>query len=242
VNRLPQDAIDQDHSLENATDNASLALMHHRWRWTLDESNPDRVAFREYARQVNRDPKTVRQYAHGYALWVSEGTGPLTADEARERAQMGVETEAATEAVAQARGIQFGYARQEFASEARNIREQARQRAEEKGTSTLDEIPQAAAITYKRQDAERERDDARAKRTPLRYIQIEARLNDAQRALVKAIQASESVDLSPEDRELLNQTLDNIKRLVVIADRAITNAYDTSWRREFHLIEGGLAS
>jgi len=155
---------------------------------------------------------------------------------------MSAETQAATAAVAEARGVQFRYAQQEFGSEARAIRETARQRAEEKGTSTVDEIPQAAAITYRRQHAERERDEQRATRTPLRYIEIEARLNDAQRALVKAIQASESVDLSREDRELLSQTLDNVKRLVVIADRAIVDAYDTSWRGEFHLMEGGLAS
>jgi hypothetical protein len=109
---------------------------------------------------------------------------------------MSAETEAAVEAVAEARGLQFGYVRKEFGPEVRHVREHARQRAEE----------------------------------------IEARLLDAQRALIRAIQESEGVTLSAESRALLSETLANIKRLIVIADRAIIDAYDQSWRQEFHLI------
>src|SRR5215471_4875231 len=228
---LPLSAVEQDHSLEKATDSASLALMEHRWHWTLDASNAQRVSVSEYARQVGRSQALIFRYSRGYEIYSRE---TISAEEARARAGMSAETQAATEAVAEARGIQFGYARQEFGSEARAIRETARQRAEEKGTSTLDEIEQAAAITYRRQEAERERHEERKQRAPLRYIEIEAQLNNARRSLVRAIQASEGVDLAPEDRELLAQTLDNIKRLVVIADRAISDAYDTSWRGEFH--------
>jgi len=236
---LPRSVIEEDRKLEQASDNATVELMRLRWHWTLDESNAERISVSEYARQVGRKQPTIFTDARGYQIYL---TGKVSADEARKRANMTAETQAAVEAVAEARGLKFTYASKEFAPEARHIRESARQRAEEKGTSVLEEIPRVAAITYTAQEAERERDERRAERTPLRHIEIEARLLDAERALVKAIHASERVELSREDRELLGQTLDNVKRLIVIAERAIVDAYDTSWRSEFHLIEGGLAS
>jgi|SRR5215471_5051497 len=243
MNRLPDKVVEHDHALEKTDETAALTLMQWRWHWTLDESNPHRVSIREYAKYVSRDYTTIHRCVKGYAIWNDPPGGIiLSAYEAQRRAGMTAETEAAVDAVAQARGVQFTYAQNEFYDEARRIRETARERAEEKGTSTLDEIPQAASITYKRQEAERERDGRRAERQPLRFIEIEAALNSAQRDLIKAIRVSEQVELPEEYRELLAHTLDSIKRLVAIADRAIVDAYDTSWQREFHLIEGGLAS
>ena len=238
---LPRSVVEEDHALEKAAERTSVALMEHRWHWTLDESNPERVSMREYARQIGRENRVIQRYANGFVIW-RDASGGVSPEEARARASMSVETEAATEAVAEARGLQFGYVTKEFGSEVRHVREVARQRAEEKGTSITDELPQVAAFTYKAERVEQERTAERRRREPLRHIQIEARLLDAQRALIRAIQESEGVDLSPESRDLLRETLDNVKRLIVIADRAIVDAYDQSWRQEFRLIEGGLAA
>lgn len=239
MTRLPQDVIEQDHKLEKATDSASVALMQHRWHWTLDESNPGRVSISDYAREVGRKRTVIHQYAFGFGFY---RPGSITTDEAIRRANMSAETEAAVEAVAQERGVKFAYASKEFASEARTIREHARQVAEDKGTSTLDEIPRVAEFTYKARRAEKEHRESRRRNDTLRYIEMEAALTKARRHLLDAAKAGEGVEFDAEERELLLDSLDNIKRLLVLLDRAIAGSFDKGWKAELQLLEGGLAS
>lgn len=47
-----------------------LAMTKHRWHWTLDRSNPDRVSVHEYAREVGEPVHIVRAHAWAYARFL----------------------------------------------------------------------------------------------------------------------------------------------------------------------------
>jgi hypothetical protein len=88
---LPSNVIATDRRLDENATRASEDLARHRWHWTLDESNPDRVSIRAYARNVGRSDLTIGAQVKGYAASAARGT-PL--NEEIERARMGGETEA----------------------------------------------------------------------------------------------------------------------------------------------------
>jgi hypothetical protein len=121
---LPKKVVTEDRRLEKTADSTALALMQHRWHWTLDESNPKRVSMREYARQVGKTHSTILRYAKGYEL-VSGASRCTTPTEALQRAGMSTEQAAATEAVAESRGVTFNTARQSHPEEVRRIRDES---------------------------------------------------------------------------------------------------------------------
>jgi hypothetical protein len=108
MTNLPTEVVQQDRTLQKAADD--LAQL--RWHWTLDESNPDRVSFREYARQVGVHKKSVGAMANGYAAYITAGGGdvpptpgePQSVTDHIELANMGAERQDAVKAVAKATG------------------------------------------------------------------------------------------------------------------------------------------
>lgn len=92
-----------------AANSSTEALAQHRWHWTLDESNPDRLrsdgergAISEYARRVGRSQSVIYAQAHGYSLKAINPEMPLT--EAIARAATSTERTEVVEAVAAATG------------------------------------------------------------------------------------------------------------------------------------------
>lgn len=63
-NELPTAVAQRDRELQAAGD--ELAEL--RWHWTRNTDNPERVTFREYGRQVGRDPAVIRAYAVAHEL------------------------------------------------------------------------------------------------------------------------------------------------------------------------------
>jgi hypothetical protein len=119
--QLLQEAIAQDRRLEHSSDSSARALIRHRWHWTLDESNPDRVGIREYARRVMRDQGLISKYARAQLILAEN---PVCAPyEALSRAAMSPATVAAVETVAQAHGIAFVTAVRLHPEEVREVRE-----------------------------------------------------------------------------------------------------------------------
>lgn len=242
MDRLPDKVIEQDHKLEQTAESAARALIQLRWHWTADESNAQRVSVREYASAVGRKEADIRRDAVAYGLMTGAQGVVRSPNEARERANMTTETQAATEVVAKAYNLSFGQTRKMHGHEARRIRDVARQVAEERGTSTVDEIPQVAARTYQSREADRRTRDDRRQRRTFRYLEVEGSLTKARQNLLAAVRASEGVDFDGEERELLRDTLDNVSRLLALLDRAIAGTYDTSWKDELRVLEGGKAS
>src|SRR4051812_37900776 len=106
---LDRTIVEADKRLETKSERAREELAKHRWHWTLDKSNPDRVSIREYARQIGRHQRTVQDMVNGYADWLASSTDGATPvselADFQARAKLKGETLAATEAVAKARGV-----------------------------------------------------------------------------------------------------------------------------------------
>ena len=234
---LPPEVVLEDRRLEQATTSASEALMRHRWHWTLDESNPKRVSLREYAREVGKSRTLIAKDANGYVLFMSDPDIGVT--NARERASMGAETWAATEAVAKARGLQPTTVRQDRPVEVRRVREIARERAEQRGTNVEDETRKAADWIVRSEKTNERVATDRRQRLGLRFIELEERLQRTKRELVQIVNLAAAVQWGDEERELLTTTLANVKALIELANLALVGAADIDWDAELATLEGG---
>lgn len=231
---VPQEVIDQDHRLEGATSKASEALAAHRWHWTLDESNADRVSIREYARSVGRHRRVIAGQASGYAHWKSGAAGGASLSESIERAKMSAETEAVTEAVAEARGISIKHARQTRGTEVRQVRNLARDAAERKGTTVADEAITIARMAASIEENESQRRIERAAKRTLRYVEVQGYLHTAIRALQRAAAVGGAWDA--EEQELLRDTVDKVREMIVLLDARIVGTEAIDWDAELAAI------
>lgn len=231
---LSQSVISTDRKLENASSSASEALMEHRWHWTLDESNPKRVSIREYARAVGKSHVAITRDANAYVL-VNAG---VNTSEARERAMMGAETWAATEAVAKARGLQPKTVRMDRPVEIKRVREMARDRAEQHGTTVEEETRKAAQMIVRSEQAAEKEKNSRRKRLGLRFIELEEILQKMRREGVKAVNLAADIDWGDEERELLSATVTNVRSLIELVDLALVGAADIDWDAELAELEG----
>lgn len=87
--QLSPQVIAADRRLDDNAKRASEDLAKHRWHWTLDESNPDRVSIRAYARAVGRHHRTISVQANGFSAWVAQPAAPPS--EHIERAGIGID-------------------------------------------------------------------------------------------------------------------------------------------------------
>jgi hypothetical protein len=236
---LPICVIEADRRLESSANETSLALMEHRWHWTLDESNPDKVTISEYARQIGCSFTNIKRYAKGFVIFREQSPSGrrLTADEAKWRATMGAETEAAAEAVATKHARTIGQAMKEHRPEIKAIREEARERAEEKGTTTVDEVPRSAELFYE----VLEQPHGLLTQTGLGWLQLDGRLSHAGLILQELVEASGEIPLDAEERVHLRAHSDKLKQLLALFDRLISGRSDDGWKKELQLIQGGVA-
>lgn len=235
--KLPAEVVTEDHDIESRIGRMSERLAKLRWHWTLNEENPDRVSLREYAREVGRSPRLIGMYAKGYLLFSEEDNLPIV--EAIERASMGAETEVATEAVSKARGTTFTSTRQSRSTEIRRVREMARERAEQKGTTVEEEAPIVAEWIVKTEEAGKQVSSERKERLGLRFVEMEGKLDKVKRELVSAVRLAQDIEWGEEETELLTHTLDNIKALLHLIDTALVGSADVDWDAELAKLSEG---
>ncbi|MDR0360687.1 MAG: hypothetical protein LBJ87_14645 [bacterium] len=99
----------EDRAAEREEERASVHVMCVRWHWTLDESNPQRVSFGQYAKLTRKAKTTIHKYARGYAVWMSGKA--TTPGEALERATMSEDRQEQAAAEARERGVSLAAAR-----------------------------------------------------------------------------------------------------------------------------------
>jgi len=237
------DYVAEDHRLEAAHEKSIEQLARHRWHWTLDESNPDRVSLSEYARRVSRRLSTVQKMAHGYAAWTGDrGSavgGPVTLGDFIEQAHLGAEKAEATEAVAAATGKSFSTVARGQRTEVKTVLDTARDRAERKGTSVSDEIPKVADWREKsRQARQSELDHKRATRYVL--VELEGHLGAALRRLREALKLAREVDFDSEETELISDSIEKLKTSIALLDVRVTGETMVDWDSEFaRVVEEG---
>jgi hypothetical protein len=117
-----QEYVREDKKLEKTTESATLALMELRW----NAVNVDGYTQAEYARALGRSWATINRYARAWAIWTEWQEDTSTADrtplDAYMRAALSEAQFAATEVVADARGITLNTARVANAPEIKRAR------------------------------------------------------------------------------------------------------------------------
>lgn len=240
MTKLPQTAVEEDHRLDTATEKASERLAKHRWHWTLDESNPERVSLAEYARSVGRAKSTIQMQANGYAAWRATD-GHRSISEEVQRANVGVEQEAATDAVAVARGLSYDQVRKTRPTEVKRVRDAARDAAERKGTSVADEVGTIAQVVVAGEEADRKAEVEHKERRSLRYIEVERHLLASLRTLRMAQVAITDVPFDDEERELLRSTVESVRQLVQLIDHRLAGVTSLDWDAELEKIMEGVS-
>ena len=109
-NNLPATVVKEDKRLDDQAKKTGEALGELRWHWTLNEDNPDRVSFAEYARQVGRHLSTIKKYADAYAKVQSIPRG-IDFQDAIATASYGEDRTAVMEAYSKAAGISMNSVR-----------------------------------------------------------------------------------------------------------------------------------
>lgn len=230
--------IETDRRLESDEKRANEALVQYRWRWTLDESNSDRMTFDAYAFMVGRNPSTIRRQANGYENMLAERQAGTRREDQKplyehiERARVSAEHEAVIDAVGTARGLSFQQTRKTRPDEVKRVRQMARERAEKHGTTVEEEAPKVADQIAKLEQAEKARTEERKQKIGLRFVEMEGHLAYAKRRLTDALNLAHQVPWGDEERELLSHTVDNIKALLTLIDTALTGVADVDWDAE----------
>ena len=241
---IPQNVVAKDHELEGRSDRASEALAKHRWHWTLDESNPQRVSPREYAKVVGRAHVTIFRHAKGYALYTERMSvrpgatvGGFTIQDAIRLAELKVEDQEFAEAIAQGSGKSVAQvARGDNRHKMHAIVGQAKDRAERRGTNAVDEARDLAEQHRKTREMDAEHRKSRAKARTFRYIGIEGDLASAKRKLLNALKDAEGVDFSEEELDLIRDSIAQVRAVLNLLDLRMSGDPNVDWDAEFEKI------
>jgi hypothetical protein len=234
----------RDRELESVQQRSIEKLAQHRWHWTLDDSNPDRVSIAEYARRVSRGRATIHRMAYGYKAWSVRNSGhspgePVTLTDFIEQANLAAEKAEAVEAVAAATGKSFSNTAVSKRAEVRDVLDTARERAERKGTTVSDELPAVADFREKaRRAAQKEKDSRRASHFML--VEVEGHIGAAMRRLRQALAIARDVDFDAEETELLEDSIAKLRMIVDLIDVRITGERGgIDWDTEFTKVMEG---
>ena len=146
---------------------------------------------------------------------------------------MGVERQAATEAVAKATGKSVSTMKAgQNRAEVTEVLATARDRAECNKTTVEEEVVTVAEQRAKSKKADENLTKKRKERHSLRYVEIEGHLAGAKKKLTEALRDSENVDFSEEEMELLREAIRIIKGLLAFIDVRFGGASGNDWDTE----------
>lgn len=235
--------IETDHQLERAANRAGGELARHRWHWTLDESNPERMNFATYARLVGRNERAVSRYASGYAAYLDDSTtgassGPI--QDHIERQGLSQERRDATEAVAAARQVSLGTARQHHRDEIDQVTLAAQHEAERSPEADSPDRRQevmgrtAKNIVATRKIASQARSRLR-ENNPALFMLIDGELGKAKYGLIGALNYARDAKpgVIPEafTSRIIN-ALSDIDVLTALIRSAVAGDNGTDWDAE----------
>lgn len=245
---LPADVIQEDRQLEASVENASVELAKLRWHWTLDESNPERVSMRAYAKAVGKAPPVIRQYAHAYVHIADSGSRgfKLGFSEARSLAAMSEGMHAIASAVAEANNASVESIRSgRYKEETREVRNAVADEAErrtERGEA-FDEQERAryarevAKIKARHEEAERRFREEQKQRHRAVFVDVDTTLSKARRLIKEAFANQQDVEFTEEEVELLQREIEAIRGLLRLFDSALTGGSGTDWDAELARLE-----
>lgn len=238
LSQLPAQVIKEDRKLATAADD--LAKL--RWHWTLDETNPDRVSFRQYAKDVGRDVRTISTMVNGYVTYLAESVAvhgnTRSLNDHIELAKIGARKQAATEALADAQGLSVGNVASTQRDRVKDVVELAEAAAERRGTTVEEEIPRAAVSHHRTREYAAKQRAEHKKRHTMRYIEMEGHLAAAKQRLNDALKCAQDVDFDDEEAELIADSIRNVSALLRLLDARFVGTSGTDWDAELARIGG----
>lgn len=226
----------EDQRLEQAEHRAGGQLAQHRWHWTLDEANPERTSFLAYARLVNRDEATIRRYANGWASYLTQQSSEVSSELASNmspadhiaRQGYSEERRTAIQSVADAHGISFDYARQQYRDEIDRVQLAAQHEAESNPQAAPDQrqkvMERAAKNIVTSRSVARDSRERLGRSKPALAVLIDGELGKSRQALVAALNFARSGEIGTMPPELaghLQKALDDIEALLQMVRTAI---------------------
>jgi hypothetical protein len=240
---LPASVITEDRRLDGTAAKAQEVLARLRWHWTLDESNPKRVSFRDYAAAVGRDQKTIRMWATAWDRTNVAGDVPRTRSltDEFELAGLGERRRVAAEAIADATGMTASNIVAHHRDKIRETISAAEDAADRRGTSVDEEIPRVAQSHQRtREVAARGRSDRKA-RSSLRFIEMEGDFAAAKRRLVHALEVAKDVGFDDEELTMLRNTIAQLTALLNLIDMRLGGMPNVDWDAEAAKLLDGVA-
>ena len=243
---IPDAVVAKDHELDARALKTSEALAEHRWHCTLDPNGPQ-YALKVYAEAVGRSESTIGRFAKGYALFLdrqgdrTSAVNPLSILDAIELARHGAETQVFAEAIAE--GAEEPVQRVAHPGQRQRralIIDQARDRAERRGTDPVDEARDIAKRQKQTREMEAKHRQKEATRHTRRYMDVEALLIRAKKALLEAITASNDVEFNSEELELLRDSLKNVQDVLTLLDVRLLGTPDVDWDADLARLIAGM--
>lgn len=230
---IPQAVIDKDHELEGRTERAEGALAKFRWQQILDPAGPQHP-FKTYARDVGRSLPLIKRYARGYALWLERGgNAALPLNDAIRLAEQTEEQQQFSEAIAEGSGGRIPRLNHPTTGRAgRDIVDQAKKRAERRGTDPVEEARTIAQEQVRIRQADHRRAAERRSRRSVRYVEIEGDLATAQRRLTHALTVAQGVDFNDDELELIRDSIAKVRAVLDLIDLRMAGAPDIDWDGE----------
>jgi hypothetical protein len=239
---ITEDVVAEDARLEKRAEGSRLALAKHRWHWTKDPDNPDRVAVRAYSRAIGRNERTIRDIVSGYEEWVRAGAPRSEFGDYQARAKMSGDTATATEAVAKAKNISVESARRHHAEEVREVKATAQERAVRNKTTVEAEVPRVADDRVKLAVSNAKRTAEKKAAHTTRYIVAEGKIAVAMRNLRSVLDEDAiGVEFTEEERELLMAALGQLRAVLNLLDVQLVGSTDVDWDAEMAKLTGGAA-
>jgi hypothetical protein len=241
LNKKQDKAIKLDDRLDDGVRMAQEDLAKHRWHWTLDESNDDRMSLRSYAAASGKAFATVQSYANGYAASLTGPPGRSLADEIA-LANMGADKQIVAAAVANVEGVTVSSvaSRRGGSDSLANLKAMAEEVADREKI-TLEAAAKSVAERRKKTKimAENKATKEKAAHTR-RYLSIEAGIAKAKSLLIAALKEAEGVGFVDDELEMLRDSIGTLKSVLTMLDVRVGGESDTDWDRELaNLTSGG---
>jgi hypothetical protein len=229
--QISKSVVDEDARLEKAADRSTEALAKHRWHWTLDESNPNRVSARQYALAVGRSAATISGHARGYDEWVMGVRPGLTLPDVLALQRFGKDEQPIAAEMSKQTGVGGSGLKQNPKSRQiiKDAHAIAKDRAAANKTSIADEAEGAVKDLLKQERAHERKQEQKRQRHGFRYIKADAALVKARKALVNAIEEIRGVEFTDEERSLLIEEFTRLQTLIPLVSLELQGTSGVDW-------------
>lgn len=222
--------IDLDVQLAKTVDRTRERLCRHRWYWTLNPENPNRVPLKTYAISVGRSYSTVRTQANGYARWLADPS--ISLNDHVELANMGAERAEVSKRVAQIYGLSGSTARQELQGVISDLVAQTKEKTEPGKVSFEEALDDVVEFHRKSKESRERRQQTHLERHGIKFVGVDNQVTRAINAIHKALQEAKRSEWSDQERQILTEGITRLRGYLGLLEVALTGSTEVDWDAE----------